>query len=210
MDRINEDHLQALRPPRRNAVIPIPAPMLALEGLRPPFTDTDWIYEKQYDGYRCLAAIDQGRVRLRSKAGRTCTSWFPEVARALLDLSGGPHIIDGEVCVLDEEGVSHLDWLQERARKRRLHPVSPGVTFAVFDILVHDGRSVMHLPLTTRKKRLQELLSSSDDPSLLVVSDVPASTDLKAQVEGVIAKHLDSPYLPGVRSDAWVKIGRRS
>ncbi|TFZ05653.1 hypothetical protein EZ313_03035 [Ramlibacter henchirensis] len=210
MERIDQDHIEALRHSRRSVAISIPAPMLPLKGLRRPFTDPDWIYEKQYDGFRCMAAIDDGQVRLRSKGGRTCTAWFPEITKALQMLSGGPHIIDGEVCVLDENGVSHLDRLQERARKRRLHPVSPAVTFAVFDILMHDGRSVMDVPLTERKRMLRKLLSSLDETSLLCVSDMPASTDLDVQVEGVIAKHLDSPYLAGVRSDAWLKIGRRS
>jgi bifunctional non-homologous end joining protein LigD len=93
-------------------VVTIPAPMQAPEALRPPFTDPDWLYELKFDGYRCMASRRDGfkpdrrraahrrAVELRTKSGADCTAWFPEIVEALAALPGGPHVIDGEACVL--------------------------------------------------------------------------------------------------------------
>lgn len=83
-------------------VIEIPPPMHAPEQLRAPFTDPEWLYELKFDGYRCMAGIDvEGpppttrlqqatdaalRVRLVTKSGAHCTTWFPEIADALARL----------------------------------------------------------------------------------------------------------------------------
>lgn len=91
-------------PPHDGAVIEIPLPMRAPEQLAEPFSDPEWLYELKFDGYRCMAAIEQddgfeigddvaamaARVVLRTKTGAHCTAWFPEVMRALARLPGGP------------------------------------------------------------------------------------------------------------------------
>lgn len=201
-------------------MLSIPAPMLAPETLRAPFTDSAWLYELKFDGYRCLAAVEaQGesrRVELRTKSGAPCTAWFPEIARGLQPLRGGPHILDGEICVLRPDGTSDFNLLQERARKRRAYPGCPVVTYCVFDILVHNGENVMKLPLTKRKERLEQLLDRAPPPPLLLVKDLPADASLFAamvqaglQIEGVVAKRRDSTYQPGVRSQDWAKVKRK-
>jgi bifunctional non-homologous end joining protein LigD len=98
-------------------VITIPAPMQAPEALRPPFTDPDWLYELKFDGYRCMAGIeaDDGfkpdsttsatstpprAWSCARRAAPTARPWFPEIVEALAALPGGPHVIDGEACVL--------------------------------------------------------------------------------------------------------------
>src|SRR4051794_14771521 len=110
--------------------VTIPAPMRAPEQLRPPFTDAEWLYELKFDGYRCMAGVEKddgftpdseeeryqhiaARVQLRTKSGADCGRWFPEIVEALAGLPGGPHVIDGEVAVLDENGVSDFNRLQE-------------------------------------------------------------------------------------------------
>jgi ATP-dependent DNA ligase len=76
--------------------------MRATNGGR-PFTDLEWVYEVKYDGYRCLSRVGGGQpVELRTKSGVERTKWFPEVADVLAQLPGGPHVIDGEACVLDD------------------------------------------------------------------------------------------------------------
>lgn len=62
--------------------------MLATDGGR-PFTSPDWLYAIKFDGYRCLARVENGQVHLRTKSGHDCTDWFPEVAAALASLPGG-------------------------------------------------------------------------------------------------------------------------
>lgn len=191
----------------------IPAPMLATEGGR-PFTSPEWLYEVKFDGYRCMARAGGGQpVELRTKSGADCTKWFPEVAALLAELPGGPHVIDGEACVLDDIGRSDFERLQARARRRRWVPGADPVTLCAFDVLFLNGRNVMPLPLVERKAMLQQLLTPLGR-RILVVGDLPAEAELfdqavlGARLEGFVAKRRESPYLPGVRSRDWLKIKR--
>jgi bifunctional non-homologous end joining protein LigD len=193
----------------------LPAPMLAPETLRPPFTDPAWIYEIKFDGYRCMAGIEDGRVELRTKSGADCTAWFPEITAALAKIPG-THVIDGEACVLDDMGVSDFDRFQDRARRRRWYPGCDQVTLCAFDLLVHDGRSIMDLPLVERKARLAKLLAKVPKQCVLFVGDLPADANLfrsmlaaGLEIEGVMAKKIDSRYQPGTRSYDWRKIKRK-
>lgn len=201
-------------------MVPIPAPMLAPETLRAPFSDDAWLYELKYDGYRCMAGIDvegpDRQVDLRTKSGAPCTACFEEVAHALRALPGGPHVLDGEVCVLRPDGTSDFNLLQERARRRRAYPGCPAVTYCVFDLLVQDGANLMKLPLEQRKGRLEKLMKAVPPPPLLFVKDLPADASLFAamvgaglEIEGVVAKRRSSAYQPGVRSTDWAKIKRK-
>jgi bifunctional non-homologous end joining protein LigD len=110
--------------------VSIPAPMLASAGGR-PFTDPEWLYEIKFDGYRTLARFGDGEVELRTKNGANCTAWYPEVVQALAQIPGGPFVVDGEACVLDELGRSDFNRLQDRARRRRSYPGCDQVTFCV-------------------------------------------------------------------------------
>ena len=147
--------------------------MLAPEGCK-PFTDPGWIYEVKYDGYRCMARAGGGQPgELRTKSGVDCTRWFPEMAQVLDKLPGGPHVIDGEACVLDEIGRSDFESLQARARRRHWYAGSSAVTLCAFDLLYLDGRNVMMLPLAQRKELLQHLLALVQ-AQLVIVSHFPA------------------------------------
>jgi bifunctional non-homologous end joining protein LigD len=150
-----------------------------------------------------------------TKAGRDCSAWFPEIGEALAQLPGGPHVIDGEACVLRPDGTSDFNLLQARARKRKPYPGGPLVTYCAFDLLVLDGHSVMGKPLVQRKAMLQDLLAGLPLREVMFVKDLPADANVFAamvgaglEIEGVVAKRKDSPYLPGVRSDHWRKIKR--
>lgn len=194
-------------------MITISAPMLAREGAR-PFTDPAWIYEVKYDGYRCMARLGGGApTELRTKSGVDCTTWFPEITEVLGALSGGPHIIDGEACVLDEFGRSDFKRMQGRARRRRWAQGSDHVTFCAFDLLYMNGRNVMSLPLVRRKAMLRDLLMPLEDV-LVIVGEFPAEAQLFDQVvlgaklEGFVAKRMESPYAPGVISPNWRKVKR--
>lgn len=192
-------------------MLTIPAPMRASPGGK-PFTDPAWVYEIKFDGYRVMARVDGGQVELRTKQGVNCTGWFPEIAQLLSGLPGGPHIIDGEACVLDELGRADFNRLQERARRRRRAPGSDPVTLCAFDLLHLNGRNVMALPLVERKAMLLQLLEPLK-PRLVVVGHLPAQAELfehavALKLEGYVAKRLDSPYQPGIVSPDWLKIKR--
>jgi bifunctional non-homologous end joining protein LigD len=186
--------------------------MLATAGGK-PFTSADWLYEIKYDGYRCMAGVAHGSVELRTKSGLECTAWFPELARALARAPGGPHVIDGEVCVLDDLGRSDFDRLRARASRKRWYEGCDAVTLCAFDLLFEAGTNIMSLPLVERKARLAKLLSNI--PSVLVVGDLPAQAELFEQavqpllLEGFVAKRRTSSYQPGVRSPDWLKIKRK-
>lgn len=192
----------------------IPAPMLATPGGK-PFSSPDWLYEIKWDGYRCMArAGGQQPVELRTRNCADCTTWYPEVVRALQDLPGGPHVIDGEACVLDDVGRSDFERLHARARRRRWYTGADQVTLMAFDLLVYNGRDVMALPLAERKALLSQLLAKLPKTTVMYVGEFPAQARLfdevvlGLQLEGFVAKRLASPYLPGAISPDWIKIKR--
>lgn len=188
---------------------------MLLEEVRRPFDDPAWVFEIKYDGYRVLAEFGAGKARLKTRGGADATRWFPEVVQGLASVPGGPHITDGEVCVLDEYGRSDFDRLQDRARRRRWFEGCDPVAYCVFDLLVHAGRDITALPLAERKARLAKLMHPAP-PNVLVVGHFDGeSTSLfegavvPLALEGLVGKRKDSPYLPGVRSPGWVKIKRK-
>jgi bifunctional non-homologous end joining protein LigD len=186
--------------------------MRATEGGK-PFSSPDWIYEIKFDGYRCMARGGGGPTKLRTKSGVDCTAWFPEIAELLSELRGGPHIIDGEACCLDDIGRSNFNALQGRARRRRWYSGCEQVTFCAFDLLYAEGRNVMALPLIERKAMLRQLLAPLGR-RVVVVGEFPADAPLFDQVvvgaklEGFMAKRAASPYVPGIISRDWLKIKR--
>ena len=91
------------------------------------FTEPGWIYEVNYDGWRLMAEFGDGACMLKTRDGAIATTWFPEVSESLARVKGGPYVVDGEVCVLDELGRSNFDRLQYRGRKRRWRASWPNV-----------------------------------------------------------------------------------
>ena len=178
-----------------------------------PFNDLAWIYELRFDGYRTLAEFGGGHATLRSRIALDTSNTFAEISVALATLPGGPHIADGEVCVLDAAGRSDFARLEARARQRRWHPDADATSYCLFDLLVHDGRDITALPLYERKRRLAKLFSALP-PAVVLVDSVVADgvwlyeRALTTQFEGIVAKRLDSPYRPGIRSKDWLSIRR--
>jgi bifunctional non-homologous end joining protein LigD len=193
------------------------SPMLLAERKTPPAHEDAYLVEIKYDGYRVLSEFGAGKPTvLRTKNGANCTSWFPEVAKGLAGVTlSGRHVVDGEMCVLDDIGRADFDALQARALRRRFTAGDPPVTYCVFDLLVLDGRSVMGLPLLERKALLRQLLEPP--PPFTLFADHFSgegmvswmfSKALELRLEGVVAKLANSAYQPGVRSPDWVKVKR--
>lgn len=130
-------------------------------------------------------------------------------------ITGGPHIVDGEVCVLDDLGRSDFVRLQARAVRRRAYPGCDPVVYAMFDLLVIDGVAVIDRPLTERKERLVQLFTPPPKASLLVVTAIPETgkemfaAAITLELEGLVAKKAESIYTPGVRTTDWRKIKRK-
>lgn len=180
----------------------------------PPFSDPAWHYEFAFSGERTLAEFGRGLATLSSR-GADSSDCFAEVSVALATLPGGPHIVDGAVCVLDEFGRSDRPRLAARARQRRWRADSDPVVYCVFDLLVHNGSDVTAKPLRERKRLLAKLLRAMP-PSLALVDGISGQGErlyeqaVAKEFEGIIAKRLDSPYRPGVHSDDWLAIERQS
>jgi len=178
-------------------------------------SERGWICEIKFDGYRLLAQADT-KVQLRSRGGANATAWFPELTASLAKLKGGPYIFDGEVCVLDEQGRSDFNRLHDRARRRRWYEGADPVIYCIFDLLVDRGTDITAQPLKKRKAALARVLKKAL-PNVLLVGhfDGEHATTLFKQavvplgLEGLVAKRDDSPYLPGVRTTAWVKVKRK-
>jgi bifunctional non-homologous end joining protein LigD len=189
-------------------------PMLAkLSGL--PANDEDYGYEIKWDGIRALAFVQGGRIRLENRNGRDVSKQYPEL-RALGDQLGSREaILDGEIVALDEQGRPSFARLQQRmhvsspSAVRRLASAAP-VSYMIFDLLYLDGRGTMGLPYRERRASLEELdlrgpawqtpaYHAGEGRELLAAA-------AEQHLEGVLAKRLDSSYLPGKRSGEWLKI----
>lgn len=179
------------------------SPMLATSSERLPRGE-GWIYEPKWDGFRALVTVAGGDVTLTSRNGNDLTERFREVARAAqLAIRSANAILDGEICALDEEGRSRFSLLQEGSG-----------TFALvlFDLLELDSEPLLDEPLRDRRKRLgalvkqggQVLVSPQFDDGEALLAAARAQ-----ELEGVVAKRIDSRYRPGRRSGDWQKLKLR-
>jgi bifunctional non-homologous end joining protein LigD len=189
-------------------------PMLARIGTLPR-DDDRWAYEIKWDGVRAIGYADGGRLRLASRNGRDITPRYPELRELGRALAGRQAVLDGEVVAFDEEGRPSFQRLQGRMHLTSEHAVrrlsqSNPVAYMIFDLVWLDGRSLMELPYTERREQLLEL--GLQGPTWQTpashVGDGAALLDASRArgLEGIIAKRLDSTYMPGRRSTAWVKV----
>lgn len=188
-------------------------PML-LSQTRRPFDDDAFFFEFKYDGFRALVAVDGDSVAIKTRRGADATSWFPELAHGLRELPGGPHILDGEICVLDAQGRSDFMRLQARASRRGWREGADPVVFCAFDLLMLNGKDCRERPLVERKKALSQLLAGKPASILFVDGLVGQGTAFYAHavqwmLEGVVAKRLANSYHSGEpRTGDWLKIKR--
>jgi bifunctional non-homologous end joining protein LigD len=169
-----------------------------------PFDNEGWIYEVKWDGYRALGFVHEGEVELKSRNDKSFNDKFYPVFDALkkwnIDV-----IVDGEIVVADEQGISSFGDLQNWRSE-----ADGELLFMLFDILWLDGRDLTSLPLHERREILAQIVP---EESIIRVSDTfeIAGTEFfdaasQMGLEGMIAKRRDSVYTPGKRSDEWLKI----
>jgi bifunctional non-homologous end joining protein LigD len=189
----------------RNALPDFIPPQLATLVQTAPQGDA-WLHEIKLDGYRVLARIERGRARLFTRSGQDWTARFPSVTAAVERLHAKSALLDGEVVVLDAQGVSHFQSLQEALSQGR----TQDLVYFVFDLLFLDGRDLRSLPLSERKALLARLLHGSGTTirySAHVEGRGGTFYDKACRMglEGIISKRKDAPYRSG-RSTAWVKV----
>lgn len=179
------------------------APMKATLGDLPG-DDDRWAYEIKYDGYRTLAFVDAGAVRLQSTNLRDVTDTYPELAGLAAGVHADTAVLDGELVVLDDAGRPRFDLIQRHTR--------PGVLF-VFDVLRMGTHDTIGLPYEDRRRLLDQLVEPGDHwsvPSYRIGGGAELLAATGAQdLEGVMAKRLGSTYVPGKRSPNWRKIKHR-
>jgi len=178
-------------------------PMLAKLVAAVPADEERWAFEMKWDGIRALAFVESGGLRLLTRNGNDMTARFPELA-ALPAAVGQDALLDGEVVALDEQGRPSFQLLQQQYRH-----VAP-VVLMIFDLLHLGGESLLALPYTERRARL-EALSLEAEHWRTPPYSAGGGRKLQAEsqrvgLEGVVAKRLDSPYEPGKRTGTWIKI----
>ncbi len=177
------------------------------------FDDERWALEVKSDGIRAQVAYDGRRLCLRSRPGRDCTGEFPELRALAEELPARQLILDGELVCLDSAGRPDFAALRRRLGHDRRSAVrlaagrSPA-KLMVFDVLHLDGWAV--LPYARRRELRAELElggSSACGIPRHFVGQNESVLRLTAQMEleGVVAKRLDSPYWEGRRTPAWIK-----
>ncbi len=172
-------------------------------------TESGFLYEPKWDGFRCIAFRDGDEVELGSRNERPLTRYFPEVVEAIRSNLPGRCIVDGEVVVATDAGLD-FESLQLRihpaeSRVRKLAAEIPA-SFIGFDLLAVGDRSLMDEPFTERRLLLEDVFAGARPPVHL--TPITASTDTAqdwftrfegAGLDGVIAKKGSLPYLPNER-----------
>jgi len=190
-------------------------PMLARLGA--PFDSDQHLFEIKWDGIRSLAFCEGGSHRLKSRTENDQTARYPELAF----LAGLPRgtLLDGELVVL-ADGIPSFRAVMSRERStsgavlQALSAEKP-VTYVAFDLLYAGGEPVMQRPLSERRARLAELVGAAAEPRLALSDGIVGAGHAffagikERSIEGMVAKHLASAYLPGKRTDAWTKVKER-
>jgi bifunctional non-homologous end joining protein LigD len=179
------------------------APMLATLSEEVP-SGPGWLYEVKWDGYRAIARIAGGDGTLTSRRGNDLTARFASVAKALEGAVRTPDcVLDGEVCALDERGRSSFSAMQQGK------PDTP-IVYYVFDVLEVDGEPLLDLPLEARRERLEALLDRRSKSVRLSETfengQALYGAATKEGLEGIVAKRVESRYVPGKRTRDWLKL----
>ena len=179
-----------------------------------------WQFEPKWDGFRCLAYRAGPEVELQSKSGKSLVRYFPDVVDVLRILPLDRFVLDGELAILSGEALS-FDALQNRlhpaeTRVRKLAVETPAM-FILFDCLATalDG-NLLRVPLMRRRTALERFFSAlGDQPALRLT---PYTRDVatargwlekaRGSLDGVVAKRVNGPYVPGEREMLKVKLLR--
>jgi bifunctional non-homologous end joining protein LigD len=188
-------------------------PMLATAGPLPPppGRDHDWAYELKWDGVRAVAYLGAGPYRLLSRTDQDMTGRYPELGGLADTYADEELVLDGELVALVDDSPS-FSRLQQRMQVRSptadLVSTVP-VTYYVFDVLHHRGRSLLTRPYRERRELLDELdphgRSWQTPPAWLGGGADVFAASRERGLEGVVAKRITSTYRPGGRSRDWIK-----
>ncbi|MDO6811140.1 DNA ligase D [Zobellia galactanivorans] len=177
-------------------------PMLASNS-KEIFNDPNFIYELKWDGYRVISHITDGKVLLQSRNGINYNSKFSKLHDELAAIEHDV-ILDGEIVLVDSDGVSQFSELQN-------YPNSNGeLRYYVFDMLFLNGHGMLDLKLTERKSLINEIIGGLTITQycdhIEGMGTALFNKALEAGMEGVMAKEKKSNYVVGFRTEKWLKI----
>ncbi|HEY4491868.1 MAG TPA: ATP-dependent DNA ligase, partial [Acidobacteriota bacterium] len=189
-------------------------PMLALLVKEIP-EGPDWQYEMKVDGFRAIVFWDGKELFIQSRDLKPLNRYFPELENGLKKVLPPGIVVDGEIVI---EGPKGLDF---DALLLRIHPAASRVqklaketpaSFIAFDLLAAKGKNLMNEPLKKRRNELEKLLARSAAPVYIAPATAEAQTARKwftrfegAGLDGIVAKRLNEPYLPGERAMMKIK-----
>ncbi len=188
-------------------------PMLA-ESVAEPFDGTEWLFEIKWDGYRAIAFLESGKVRLVSRNQNDLTARYPELKDMAQLIKAKTAILDGEVVALDEEGKASFSLMQQRTgfrpgRHRAAGNADVPVLYYAFDLLYLDGYDWRRVPLEERKRKLASVLVAGDGVRYSDHYEERGKALFeiarKKGLEGIVAKRRASCYEER-RSGEWLKI----
>lgn len=192
-------------------------PMLSGSASKPPLGD-NFIHEIKWDGIRALIAVEDGQVRIRTRNQNDVTKQFPELTVADKSFRATCGLFDAEIVCLDKSGKADFKKVIHRLMStgettiQKNAKTSPVYCY-VFDCLYMDGRSLIHEPLLKRREWLKDAIKS-DTPYRIseAVDDGEALFEAarEHELEGIISKDKSGKYLPGKRSDLWLKVKVRN
>jgi len=179
------------------------------------FDSDKYLFEIKFDGERALFHFDKGSLIIQNRRGDDITFRYPE----FFSLANGKQgIVDGEIVAFDSEGKSNFDLLAQRSHLQKQFDIAIRakkipLIFMAFDILKFDNEDLTKLPLTKRR----EILYKEFPPSIgLFQWSLPLDKEGRGialfqmakelDLEGIVAKHIDSPYVPNHRGAYWKKI----
>ncbi len=165
----------------------------------------DWLFEIKYDGYRIIAFIENGKVKLKTRNNTDYTQKFSTITQEIKDnFLSKTMVLDGEVVSFDSKGRTDFGLLQQNIKA-----CNGNLSYVIFDILALDGKDLRDTPLIDRKQILSEQLKNTKDLifSEYVLGKGTQSFNLakKLNLEGIVAKKVDSFYT-GTRNGDWIKI----
>jgi bifunctional non-homologous end joining protein LigD len=169
-----------------------------------PFDDKDWVYEIKYDGYRALSYCYGSDVTIMSRKNLSFNQKFSPIVTALREL-GLNAVIDGEIVALNEDGKSDFQLLQQWQKTGQGE-----LFYFVFDLLWINGYNITDLPLHERKDILQQILPQH--PTIRYSDHIEQAgkqffkAAIQQGLEGIMAKAINSPYSPKLRTRHWLKI----
>jgi ATP-dependent DNA ligase len=169
-------------------------------------TGPDWIHEVKYDGYRGRVVRDGKDVKVLSKSGLDWTWRFPWIVEAALRLKLQRFVIDGEICVLDVQGISDFNALHSNRRNDEAQ-------LYAFDLVAAGAEDLRDEPLRARKAQLEKLLKGRPEGIFIApfeqgqIGPSLFEAACRMGLEGLVSKHRERRYRP--RTCDWVKVKNR-